>query len=48
MAGFMSSMGVLFLVVTVVVAIFKKEKPLPPEEEPEGIRDAYMLLSCRC
>jgi len=30
--------------VTVIVAIFKKEKPLPPEDEPEGIRDAYVQI----
>ncbi|CAK9056921.1 unnamed protein product [Durusdinium trenchii] len=44
LSGFMSSMGLLFLVVTAIVAILKKEKPLPPEEEPEGIRDAYMQM----
>ena len=30
--------------VTVIVVIFKKEKPLPPEDEPEGIRDAYVQI----
>lgn len=29
-------------VVTAIVAVFKEEKPLPPEDEPEGIRDTYM------
>ncbi|CAL1142487.1 unnamed protein product [Cladocopium goreaui] len=42
--GFMSSCGIFFIAVTVIVAIFKKEKPLPPEDEPEGIRDAYVQM----
>eukprot|EP00929_Paragymnodinium_shiwhaense_P066605 TRINITY_DN33414_c0_g1_i1.p1 TRINITY_DN33414_c0_g1~~TRINITY_DN33414_c0_g1_i1.p1 ORF type:complete len:501 (-),score=96.36 TRINITY_DN33414_c0_g1_i1:15-1517(-) len=41
---FMGFWGVVFLVVTVAVAILKSEKPVPPEDEPEDIPTAYRQM----
>lgn len=39
--GFMFAWGCVFLAVTIAVAVGKAEAPVPPEDEPEGIRTAY-------
>jgi PAT family acetyl-CoA transporter-like MFS transporter 1 len=39
---FMRFWGFVFLVVTVIVCVFKKEDPIDPEDEPDGLYDTYM------
>lgn len=44
LSTFMLSWGVIFIVVTVVVAVLKDETPVAPEDEPEGIAVAYRQM----
>jgi len=41
LSSFMRYSGWVFLVVTVFVWIFKTERPIAPEDEPEGLIDTY-------
>lgn len=41
---FMFCCGVVFIVVTLVVAVAKTEAPLPPEEEPQDIQTSYRQM----
>jgi len=51
LSSFMASAGWVFLLVTLAIAFLKKEAPLPPEEEPQGLgdtyRDVYSLLQLK-
>jgi len=42
--GFMMGWGLLFIVVTILVALFKSENPVPPGDEPEDIPTAYRQM----
>ncbi|CAJ1353693.1 unnamed protein product [Effrenium voratum] len=44
LSSFMSAMGFMFIGVTLAVALLKKEDPLPPGEEPEGVLEAYQQM----
>jgi len=50
LSTFMSTLGVVFLLVTIIVAVFKSENPVPDEEEPEDIVTSYrtMLSMASC
>lgn len=41
LASFMFGWGLIFITITLAVAIFKAEKPVPPEDEPEDVAAAY-------
>jgi len=41
LAVFMFALGVIFIVITLLVALFKTETPVPPEDEPEDIVTSY-------
>mmetsp|Transcript_85529 Transcript_85529/g.169728 ORF Transcript_85529/g.169728 Transcript_85529/m.169728 type:complete len:478 (+) Transcript_85529:80-1513(+) len=41
LAQFMFALGAMFIVVTILVALFKTENPVPPEDEPEDIVTSY-------
>ena len=51
LSSFMATAGWVFLVVTALITFLKKESPLPPEEEPEGVlvtyKHVYSLLQLR-
>merc|ERR1712217_63843 len=40
----MAGLGVVFIAVTIAVALFKTEKPVPPEDEPEDIVTSYQHM----
>eukprot|EP00416_Gambierdiscus_australes_P028030 CAMPEP_0171064496 /NCGR_PEP_ID=MMETSP0766_2-20121228/6323_1 /TAXON_ID=439317 /ORGANISM="Gambierdiscus australes, Strain CAWD 149" /LENGTH=500 /DNA_ID=CAMNT_0011520535 /DNA_START=78 /DNA_END=1577 /DNA_ORIENTATION=+ len=42
--GFMAFWGFIFVVVTLLVAACKKETPVPPEDEPEGLVTSYKQM----
>jgi len=42
--AFMFFWGVVFIVVTLLLAVGKTEKPVPPEDEPEDIPTAYRQM----
>mmetsp|Transcript_118993 Transcript_118993/g.379459 ORF Transcript_118993/g.379459 Transcript_118993/m.379459 type:complete len:470 (-) Transcript_118993:574-1983(-) len=44
LASFMFILGIVFITVTVLVALLKTEKPVPPEDEPDGIVTTYRLM----
>lgn len=44
LSSFLFGNGIFFLVVTFLVAVGKTEKPLPAEEEPEGIVTSYAQM----
>merc|ERR1719215_637990 len=44
LASFMFGLGIIFIVVTALVAVFKNETPLPPEEEPEDLATSYQHM----
>lgn len=44
LSTFLFVWGVVFLVVTAVVALFKREAPLAKEDEPEGVVTAYRQM----
>ncbi|CAE6935475.1 Slc33a1 [Symbiodinium natans] len=44
LSSFLFGNGLFFLAVTLLVALGKTEKPLPPEEEPEGILESYTQM----
>eukprot|EP00401_Gymnodinium_catenatum_P029272 CAMPEP_0117558818 /NCGR_PEP_ID=MMETSP0784-20121206/53039_1 /TAXON_ID=39447 /ORGANISM="" /LENGTH=444 /DNA_ID=CAMNT_0005356173 /DNA_START=18 /DNA_END=1350 /DNA_ORIENTATION=+ len=41
LSGFMFCTGIVFITVTVAVAVLKPETPVPPEDEPDGVVEAY-------
>jgi len=44
LASFMLVLGIVFIVVTLLVALLKTETPVPPEEEPEDIVTSYRQM----
>jgi MFS transporter, PAT family, solute carrier family 33 (acetyl-CoA transportor), member 1 len=41
LSSFMKLSGITFIIITLVLVLLKKEKPLPSNEEPSGIRETY-------
>jgi MFS transporter, PAT family, solute carrier family 33 (acetyl-CoA transportor), member 1 len=51
LSSFVATVGWVFLLVTALLAFLKREAPLPPEEEPEGVlvtyKHVYSLLQLK-
>eukprot|EP00928_Gymnodinium_smaydae_P054383 TRINITY_DN38167_c0_g1_i1.p1 TRINITY_DN38167_c0_g1~~TRINITY_DN38167_c0_g1_i1.p1 ORF type:complete len:445 (+),score=31.24 TRINITY_DN38167_c0_g1_i1:63-1397(+) len=45
LSGFLFVVGTCFIAITFAVAIFKEEKPLAKDEEPEGVIQAYSQMA---